>query len=51
VKIIDVLCTNHTNLIKMIRIDTDLISFLSEILIPKDRDYDIDRIKKKRLLK
>ena len=35
----------------MIRIDTDLISFLSEILIPKDRDYDIDRIKKKRLLK
>lgn len=51
VKIIDVLCTNHTNLIKMIRIDTDLISYLSEILIPKDRDYDIDRIKKKRLVK
>jgi len=35
----------------MIRIDTDLISYLSEILIPKDRYYDIDRIKKKRLAK
>ena len=51
IKIIDVLCTSHTNLIKMIRIDTDLISYLGDIIIPKNLDYDIDRIKKKRFAK
>jgi hypothetical protein len=51
IKIIDVLCTSYTNLIKMIRIDTDLISYLSDIMIPKNFDYDIDRIKKKRFAK
>jgi hypothetical protein len=35
----------------MIRIDTDLISYLCDILIPKNLDYDIDRIKKKRFAK
>lgn len=35
----------------MIRIDTDLISYLAEILIPKNLDYDIDLIKKKRFNK
>lgn len=48
IKIIDVLCTNHTGLIKMIRIDTDLISYLGNIILPKRIDYDIERIKKKR---
>ena len=48
VKIVDILCTSHTNLIKMIRIDTDLISYLSDILIPKNLDYDVDRIRRKR---
>jgi hypothetical protein len=38
-------------LIKMIRIDTDLISYLAEILIPKNLDYDVDIIKKKRFNK
>jgi hypothetical protein len=38
-------------MIKMIRIDTDLISYLCDILIPKNLDYDIDRIKKKRFAK
>ena len=51
IKIIDILCSSHTNLIKMIRIDTDLISYLAEILIPKNLDYDIDLIKKKRFNK
>ena len=35
----------------MIRIDTDLISYLGDIIIPKNLDYDIDRIKKKRFAK
>ena len=35
----------------MIRIDTDLISYLAEILIPKNLDYDVDIIKKKRFNK
>ena len=51
IKLIDVLCSRHTNLIKMIRIDTDLISYLSEIMIPKNLEYDIDLIKKKRYAK
>ena len=51
IKIIDVLCTSHTNLIKMIRIDTDLISYLGDIIIPKNLDYDVDRVKKKRFTK
>lgn len=51
IKIIDFLCTNHTGMIKMIRIDTDLISYLSNILIPKSIDYDVDKLKKKRLAK
>ena len=42
VKLIDVLCSRHTNLIKMLRIDTDLISYLSEIMIPKNLEYDIE---------
>lgn len=48
VKIIDVLCTTYTSLIKTIRIDTDLISYLSDIIIPKRFDCDIEKIKKKR---
>jgi hypothetical protein len=32
----------------MIRIDTDLISYLGNIILPKRIDYDIERIKKKR---
>ena len=51
IKIIDILCSSHTNLIKMIRIDTDLISYLTEILISKNLDYDVDIIKKKRFNK
>jgi len=51
IKLIDVLCSRHTNLIKMIRIDTDLISYLSEIMIPRDLECDIDLIKKKRYMK
>jgi hypothetical protein len=42
VKLIDVLCSRHTSLIKMLRIDTDLITYLGEILIPKNLLYDID---------
>jgi hypothetical protein len=38
-------------LIKTIRIDTDLISYLGDILIPKNLDYDAYQIKKKRLEK
>mmetsp|Transcript_30338 Transcript_30338/g.46415 ORF Transcript_30338/g.46415 Transcript_30338/m.46415 type:complete len:129 (+) Transcript_30338:2934-3320(+) len=48
VKLLDVLCTRHTSLIKNIRIDTDLISYLSDIIIPKNLDYDVERIKRKR---
>ena len=51
IKLIDVLCCRYTNLIKQIRIDTDLIPFLSEILLPKKLEYDIELIKKKRYLK
>lgn len=51
VKIIDVLCTTYTSLIKTMRIDTDLISYLSDIIIPKNFDCDVERIKKKRFAK
>lgn len=51
IKLIDILCSRHTNFIKMIRIDTELISYLGEILIPKNIEYDIDLLKKKRFQK
>lgn len=51
IKIIDVICSRHTNLVMTLRIDTELISYLSEILIPKHLSFDLELIRKKRIHK